>query len=88
MSIYKLVSDLSDEGPAMAKILIDGVEYDTETMSQEARSTLASVQFVAQQMQQKKHELNIAKTAQAAYADALKKELAKTAAIAAEKGVN
>jgi hypothetical protein len=64
----------------MAKITIDGTEYDTDAMSEQARNTLASVRFVDQQIQQKSHELNIAKTAQAAYAAAMKREAPKSGA--------
>ena len=60
----------------MTKIKIDETEYETDDMNEEARNTIASIRFVDQQIQKKKHELNIAKTAQAAYAAALKKELA------------
>ena len=59
----------------MTKIKIDETEYETDDMNEEARNTIASIRFVDQQIQKKKHELNIAKTAQAAYAAALKKEL-------------
>ena len=59
----------------MAKIKIDGTEYDTDTMSEQARNTLISIRFVDQQIQKKKHELNISKTAQAAYRAALNVEL-------------
>jgi hypothetical protein len=61
----------------MAKITIDGTEHDTDAMSEQSRNTLASIRFVDQQIQQKGHELNIAKTAQAAYAAAMKREAAK-----------
>lgn len=59
----------------MANITLDGQEYETDEMSEEARSTLASVQYVEQQLQKKRNEVSIAKTARAAYAQALKKEL-------------
>lgn len=61
----------------MAKITIDNIEYDTDSMSDQAKNTLASIRFVDQQLKQKDHELNIAKTARAAYAASLKRELAK-----------
>ena len=59
----------------MAKITLNGQEYETDEMTEEARNTLASVQYVEQQLQQKRNEISIARTAQAAYARALKKEL-------------
>lgn len=72
----------------MAKITIDGTEYETDAMSEQARSTLVSVRFVDQQIQQKNHELNIAKTARAAYAAALKRELGKQSETDATQGEN
>lgn len=62
----------------MSKIMIDGNEYDTDAMSEQANNTLASVRFVDQLLQKKLHELNIAKTAQSAYIAAMKREDAKT----------
>jgi fido (protein-threonine AMPylation protein) len=64
----------------MPKIKIDDVEYDTDTMTDKARSTLLSVRFVDEVLQKKGHELNIAKTAQSAYAAAMKRGEAKTGA--------
>lgn len=72
----------------MTKIMIDGTEYDTDTMSKQAQNTLVSVRFVDQQLQMKAHELNIAKTAQAAYAAALKKELGQSGPVATSEGEN
>jgi len=59
----------------MSKITLDGVEYDFDALSPEAKNTVASIQFVDKKIQDKKNELSIAKTARAAYAAALKKEL-------------
>lgn len=70
----------------MTKVKIDDIEYDTDEMSEQARNTLVSVRFVDQQIKQKGHELNIAKTARAAYATALKKELAKNSPDDAAQG--
>ena len=61
----------------MATITIDGVEYDTDTLSEQAKATIGSLQFVDAQMQQLRNELAIADTARIAYARALKGELEK-----------
>lgn len=61
----------------MAKITIDGKEYDTDTLSDQAKATIASLQFVDARMQQLRNELAIADTARIAYARALKGELEK-----------
>ena len=60
----------------MAKITIDGTEYDTDELSQQANETIASLRFVEGQLQQKRNELAIADTARIAYGRALKRELA------------
>lgn len=61
----------------MATVTIDGKEYDTDTLSDQAKATIASLQFVDAQMQQLRNELAIADTARIAYARALKGELEK-----------
>lgn len=61
----------------MAKMTIDGKEYDTDTLSDQAKATIASLQFVDARMQQLRNELAIADTARIAYARALKGELEK-----------
>jgi lipid II:glycine glycyltransferase (peptidoglycan interpeptide bridge formation enzyme) len=66
----------------MATITIDGVDYDTDTLSDQAKATIASLQFVDTQMQQLRNELAIADTARMAYARALKGELEKVQNVA------
>ena len=58
-------------------ITIDGTSYDLDSLSQTARDTIASLQFVEEQIQQKQNEWAIADTARMAYAAALKRELKK-----------
>ncbi len=58
-------------------ITIDGTSYELDSLSQNARETIASLQFVEEQIQQKKNEWAIADTARMAYAGALKRELNK-----------
>lgn len=60
----------------MAKITIDGAEYDTDALSEQAQGTIESLRFVEAQLQQKRNELAIADTARIAYGRALKRELA------------
>ena len=61
----------------MATVTIDGKEYDTDTLSDQAKATIGSLQFVDARMQQLRNELAIADTARIAYARALKGELEK-----------
>ena len=58
-------------------ITIDGTQYDLDSLSQTARDTIASLQFVEEQIQQKQNEWAIADTARFAYSNALKRELQK-----------
>ncbi len=50
-------------------------EYDTDNLSETARSTLMSLSFVEEQIQQRRNELAIADTARLAYQAALKREM-------------
>ena len=61
----------------MAQITIDDKEYDTDTMSDHAKATIGSLQFVDAQLQQLRNELAICDTARLAYGRALKRELEK-----------
>lgn len=56
------------------KITIDGTSYDLDKLSQQARETLASLQFVDGQISQKRNEWAIADTARIAYTVMLKRE--------------
>ncbi len=60
----------------MSKINVDGKEYDTEFMSDEAKSQLASVQFVDAELQRLNSCIAIMQTARVAYVRALKASLA------------
>jgi len=59
----------------MAKIKIDGKEYDTEALSEEARDNLNNLNLCDQRMQQLKRDAAITQTARNAYAAALKAAL-------------
>ena len=59
----------------MAKVTIDGVEYDTDTMSQESRQQLEMLMMTEQRIRQMQAELAMMQTARQAYAAALKASL-------------
>ncbi len=61
----------------MAKITIDGKEYEVDDLSDKAKQQLASLQFVQNEVRRLNAQLAICKTAQAAYSTALKNELPK-----------
>jgi hypothetical protein len=58
-------------------ITIDGTQYDLDALSQTARDTIASLQFVEEQIRQKQNEWAIADTARIAYTFALKRDAKK-----------
>ena len=59
----------------MPKITIDGVEYNTEDLSDNGKAQLASLQFLEVQMNKIKSEIAVYQTARNSYASALKLEL-------------
>ena len=59
------------------KLEIDGVQYEADDLSDNAKATLASLQFVDAQLQQLNNEWAVADTARIAYTNALKAELPK-----------
>lgn len=61
----------------MPKITVDGVEYDTQDMSDNGKAQLASLQFLEVQMAKLKNEIAVFQTARNAYVAALKAELTK-----------
>lgn len=61
----------------MPKITIDGIEYNSEDLSENARAQLASLQFLEVQLQKLRNEIMIYQTAQRTYLAALKAELDK-----------
>ena len=60
------------------KITIDGVDYKSDELSENAKAQLANIQFVDAQILQLNNELAVADTARIGYANALKGELNKT----------
>lgn len=63
----------------MAKITIDGTEYETEALSENGKAQVASLQFLQSHMQQLRNEIAVLETAKRSYQRALKTELAKDA---------
>lgn len=59
----------------MPKISIDGVEYNTEDLSQNGRNLLASLQYVETEVKKLKEEIQIYSEARASYLIKLKNEL-------------
>ena len=59
----------------MPKITVDGVEYNTEDLSDNGKAQLASLQFLEVQMNKLQNEISVFQTAKAAYVAALKVEL-------------
>ena len=59
----------------MAQITIDGKDYDLDNLNEDAKANLASLQFTQSEVQRTQAQLAILKTAEAAYAKALNKEL-------------
>ncbi len=61
----------------MSKITIDGKEYELDSLSEETKNQLISLQVCDQKIQSTQQELAILQTARMAYANALKELLAK-----------
>ena len=59
----------------MAKVTIDGVDYDSETMTQDSRQKLEMLKMTEQRIRQMQAELAMMQTARQAYANALKASL-------------
>lgn len=55
----------------MAAITIDGKEYDTETLSDEAKNQLQSINFVDQELARLNAQAAVLQTARSVYAKAL-----------------
>ena len=61
----------------MPKLNIDGVEYNSEDLSDNGKAQLASLQFLDIQMKKIKSEMAVYQTARSAYLNVLKAELEK-----------
>lgn len=61
----------------MPKITVDGIEYNTEDLTENGKAQLASLQFLEIQMTKLKSEIAVYQTARNSYIAALKAELEK-----------
>jgi hypothetical protein len=59
----------------MSTIKIDNKEYDLDTLSEECKAQLASIQFVEQELARLQAQVAVLQTAKAAYLQALQKSL-------------
>lgn len=59
----------------MPKITVDGIEYNTEDLSENGKAQLASLQFLEVQMNKIKSEIAVYETARNTYIALLKNEL-------------
>ena len=62
----------------MPKLVVDGLEVQSETLSDRGQAQFASLQFAEQQLARLRQEIAIYTLARNAYLAALKTELAKT----------
>ena len=62
----------------MPKITVDGIDYNTEDLSDNGKAQLASLQFLEVQITKIKNEIAVYQTAKNAYVSALKAELEKS----------
>lgn len=61
----------------MPKITVDGIEFNTEDLSENGKAQLASLQFLEVQMKKLQNDIVVYQTARAVYVQALKADLAK-----------
>jgi hypothetical protein len=59
----------------MPKITVNGIEYNTEDLTENGKAQLASLQFLELQMNKLKSEIAVYQTARNSYVAALKAEL-------------
>jgi len=63
------------KGPNMPTIKIDNKEYDLDSLSDECKAQLASIQFVEQELARLQAQAAVLQTARTAYAKALQATL-------------
>jgi hypothetical protein len=63
------------KGTKMPTIKIDNKEYDLDTLSDECKAQLASIQFVEQELARLQAQAAVLQTAKAAYLQGLKASL-------------
>lgn len=59
----------------MNKVIIDNKEYDLDSLSDECKAQLASIQFVEQELVRLQAQIAVLQTAKSTYAQALKAAL-------------
>ena len=59
----------------MPKITVDGIEYNSEDLTDNGKAQLASLQFLETQMNKLKSEIAVYRTARSSYVAALRAEL-------------
>ncbi len=59
----------------MTTVIIDNKEYDLESLSDECKAQLASIQFVDQELSRLQAQIAVLQTAKSTYAQALKASL-------------
>ena len=69
----------------MPKITVDGIEYNSEDLSDNGKAQLASLQFLEAQLAKLQGEIAVYQTAKSAYVSALKAELDKIPSAEADK---
>lgn len=63
----------------MANVKIDGKEFDSNALAEDARNNLVNIQFCDQRIAELQRQLAITQTARNAYAQVLKGQLPKDA---------
>ena len=59
----------------MAKVKIDGNEYDVDSLNETVKANLSSLQFVQNEIQRLNAQIAVYKTAEAAYSKVVQSEL-------------
>lgn len=62
----------------MPSIMLDGIKYNTEDLTERGKAQLASLQFLETNLKKIKNEISVYQTAQASYVAALKAEIEKS----------
>lgn len=65
------------ENDEQKKVTIDGAEYLFDELSEQAKTRLAHIQFIDQQLQQLNNEFAVSDTARIGYTAALQREVSK-----------
>ena len=67
--------EMIKKGRIMPKIKVEGIEYNTEDLSDLGKAQLASLQFLETQMAKLKSEIAVYQTARNSYIAALKEDV-------------